>query len=171
VSNKDVSNTEIREPKTLTRLKMAAAGVTAIGTIAASLVALIHWLPGHHSVEPAVSQSGTVERAAFTPHGTSATADTRVTVVGQEGKSVRVVWTIFDAGTSKPLQEPGFKNHLLAAFKPTTNDFTRDFSGEVPAPTSPPTDLVFLRVRLLDEAGTELDFSDSDLFRLGNTPG
>jgi len=162
-----VSNAEPREPRSLTLLQRVAAYVTACSVIAGAGFAVWHWALGGGTGSP-LAESGAVESVVFRPQGTSATVDARVRFRGEQGKHVRVLWTLLDAERSVPVQEPGFQDQLLAAVVPNGDDFTRTYSAVVPAPDT--TDLVFLRVRLLDESGQELSHGDSGMFRIGGTP-
>jgi hypothetical protein len=167
-----VGNTGIREPKVLSGLKMTAAAVAAIGTIAGGAFGLYHWVTGNNDSGggSAIAEKGTVESVSFTPQGTSGTVDARVHVLGAKGKNLQVVWTLIDAERSRPVQEPGFQAQPVATFKPTSEDSTREFSARIPAPLSTATDLVFVRVQFLDESKQELDHADTDMFRLGGGP-
>ena len=170
-ADNDHGSTEVREPRSLTRLQQAAAAVTAISIIVAGVVGVAHWALGIGSAGSRhrnVAEKGTVETVAFRPHGTSASVDTRVHINGESGKPVRVVWTLMDAERSEPVQQPGFQQQQIAAFSPTSDNWTRDYSATVPAPNT--TDLVFLRVAILDQSGQELDFADTNDFRLGGGP-
>jgi len=167
VADEGVSSSEVREPRSLTLLQRVAAYVTACSVIAGAGFAVWHFVFGNNG-GPVIAQSGTVESVAFTPRGTSASVDTQVHILGEQGKQVHVTWTLMDAELSGPVDEPGFLDQPLAAVIPTSNDFKRLYSASVPAPNT--TDLVFLRVKLLDPSGQQLDFADSKPFRIGGTP-
>jgi hypothetical protein len=159
------------EPLALAYLKWAAAAVTALTIIVGGIYGGVHWLfdrtDGGQGTT--VAEQGKVQTVQFTPHGTAGTVLARARVTGQKGGEVRLLWTLMDAELSRPVREKGFEDQVLAQFKPDSDDFSREYSATVPAPTT--TDLVFLRVRLLDRSGQQLDFSDSDMFRIGGVPG
>jgi hypothetical protein len=164
----EVSKGDVPQPRSLTLLQRIAAYVTAMSVIVGAAFGVWHFFFDNGGGGSTVAESGTVDSVAFTPHGDSATVDTQVHVFGQKGRHVRVLWTLYDAEQTQPVQDPEFQDQLVADVVPTSDDFTRGYSANVPPPTT--TDMVYLRVSIYDDSHQRLDFKNSARFRVGGVP-
>jgi len=155
-------------PSQLKKVAAWVAGVTAvllaIGGLAKAVTELVDLFDKDGGDGPPV-QSGSVVIHEPQLRGSNAVFDTDVTATGMRGRKVRVLWTLMDGERGQPVAEEGFDKQLLAEFEPDADTVERSLQAIVPAPST--TDLVFLRVELLNEQGDRVTFDDSEPLRLG----
>lgn len=141
-----------------------AAALVALGAIAGAIFGIVKLFDdGDGNGPPA--QTAAIEIGKPQLRGSNALFDVDLTVGGQRDRELRLVWTLWDADESRPVDEPGFEQQPVARFKPSADPFQRSFQAVVPSPSS--GDSVFLRVELFGDDGDRLAFDDSQRLQLG----
>ena len=92
----------------------------------------------------------------------------RVSIVGATGKSFPLVWTMLDAGSSRPLRDEYLYRQTALEFVPKGSTHNRAWQIWVPYPTQPGR--YELELTLMDERKQPVDQRTTEPFRVRSIP-